>query len=116
MEIPQRNIAYGHNQNEAIVRGFDVPESPDSSYDNVYDYPVNDEKDTPPIVPQHLHNTLLSSPADGGLPESLPSPQTLNHLYRENRKTEGPVVAVGLTHRFRAKYVTVVLYKPAQAK
>lgn len=103
-------------QNEAIVAGFEVPESPDSSYDNVYDYPVNDQKDAPPIIPQHLHNTLLNSPADGDLSESLPSPQSgiLNHLYHENRETEGrgPVVAVGLTHRFRAKCVTVVLYKP----
>ena len=93
--------------------GFEVPRSPDSSYNNVY--PGNeDEARDPPVVPPHLHRTLLSCPtsmnASGGLP--LPENVILNHLYIENREAPRSVVALGFTHRFRSKYVTVVLYKP----
>ncbi|WOG95900.1 hypothetical protein DCAR_0415229 [Daucus carota subsp. sativus] len=102
---------------EPTVAGFEVPRSPDASYNNVY--PGNaDEGPEPPVVPPHLQHTLLNHPSGrgGDAPTSVPLPQNvvLNHLYLENREAPRSVVALGITHRFRAKYVTVVLYKPVQ--
>ncbi|KAL5994108.1 SNF1-related protein kinase regulatory subunit beta-3 [Asimina triloba] len=94
--------------------GFEVPRSPDSSYNNAF--PGNeDEGRDPPTVPPHLQHTLLNFPTSreaytGGLP--LPQDVVLNHLYIENREVPRSVVALGITHRFRSKFVTVVLYKP----
>ncbi|TKY67184.1 SNF1-related protein kinase regulatory subunit beta-3 [Spatholobus suberectus] len=102
---------------EATVVGFEVPKSPDSSYNNVY--PGNeDEARDPPMVPSHLQHTLLNYPANRDTAGTLPLPQNviLNHLYIENRESPRSVVALGFTHRFRSKYVTVVLYKPVQRR
>lgn len=108
---------YGEDQGEATVAGFEVPRSPDSSYNNVF--PGNgDETRDPPVVPPHLQHTLLSCPTSRDPSVSLPLPRnvTLNHLYIENREPSRPVVALGITHRFRSKFVTVVLYKPVQRR
>ncbi|KAF5744736.1 SNF1-related protein kinase regulatory subunit beta-3-like [Tripterygium wilfordii] len=104
---------FGKDHDEATVVGFEVPKSPDSSYNNVYPRDEDEARD-PPIVPPHLQRTLLSYPASRDTVGALPSPQNviLNHLYIENRETPRSVVALGFTHRFRSKYVTVVLYKP----
>lgn len=101
-------------QNEAIVVGFEAPGSPDASYNNVYPVDPQEEKNGPPVIPHYLHDTVLNFPAGRDHSEPLPVPHNgiLNHLYREKTEAEGPVMAVGLTHRFRGKYVTVVLYKP----
>ncbi|XP_042480054.1 SNF1-related protein kinase regulatory subunit beta-3 [Macadamia integrifolia] len=107
--------SYGEDQDEVSVVGFEVPRSPDSSYNNPY--PGNeDEARDPPLVPPHLQQTLLSFPAGRDTSASLPSPQNviLNHLYIENRESQQSVVALGVTHRFRSKFVTVVLFKPIQ--
>ncbi|XP_019052988.1 PREDICTED: SNF1-related protein kinase regulatory subunit beta-3 isoform X1 [Nelumbo nucifera] len=104
-------------QEEVSVVGFEVPNSPDSSYNNPY--PGNeDEARDPPIVPPHLQHTLLSFPASRDASATLPLPQNviLNHLYIENRESPRSVVALGITHRFRSKFVTVVLYKPIQRR
>lgn len=102
---------------DATVVGFEVPRSPDSSYNNVY--PGNeDEGREPPVVPPHLQQTMLNYPPTRDPSVSLPLPQnvTLNHLYLQNRETPRSVVALGVTHRFRSKFVTVVLYKPVQRR
>lgn len=104
-------------QEDTTVMGFEVPKSPDSSYNNPY--PGNeDEARDPPLVPSHLQHTLLSHPASADAPETIPAPQSviLNHLYIENREAPRSMVALGFTHRFRSKYVTVVLYKPVQRR
>jgi hypothetical protein len=104
-------------QDEATVVGFEVPKSPDSSYNNVY--PGNeDEAQDPPLVPPHLQNTLISYPASRDIAGTLPLPQNviLNHLYIENREPPRSVVALGFTHRFRQKYVTVVVYRPVHRR
>ncbi|CAK7332233.1 unnamed protein product [Dovyalis caffra] len=104
-------------QEEATVVGFEVPRSPDSSYNNAY--PGNeDEVRDPPSVPPHLQHSLLSYPASADTSETLPLPQNviLNHLYIENREAPRSVVALGFTHRFHSKFVTVVLYKPVQRR
>ncbi|CAI9105008.1 OLC1v1003833C1 [Oldenlandia corymbosa var. corymbosa] len=102
---------------EPTVVGFEVPRSPDSSYNSVY--PGNeDEGREPPMVPPHLQHTMLNCPPIRDPSVSLPLPQnvTLNHLYLENRETPRAVVGLGVTQRFRSKYVTVVLYKPVQRR
>lgn len=101
------------------VMGFEVPRSPESSYNNPI--PGNeDEARDPPLAPPHLQHTLLGYPASQESSGSLPPPQNaiLNHLYIENREGESPrsVVALGITHRIRSKFVTVVLYKPVQRR
>ncbi|XP_015077674.1 SNF1-related protein kinase regulatory subunit beta-3 isoform X2 [Solanum pennellii] len=108
---------YGEDHDEPTVMGFEVPRSPDASYNNVYPGHL-DEGREPPMVPPHLHHTLLNHPATGDESTSLPLPQNavLNHLYIENGEVPRSVVALGVTHRFRSKYVTVVLYKPVQRK
>ncbi|GFQ00247.1 snf1-related protein kinase regulatory subunit beta-3 [Phtheirospermum japonicum] len=107
------NQQYGDNQDQVSVVGFDVPNSPEASYNNAY--PGNeDEGRDPPMLPTHLQHSLLGHPTNGDPFGSLPSPQnvTINHLYIENREAPRSVVALGVTHRFRSKFVTVVLYKP----
>ncbi|KAF3973084.1 hypothetical protein ACB098_08G084700 [Castanea mollissima] len=111
------NNQYGEEHDEATVAGFEVPNSPDSSYNNAY--PGNeDEARDPPVVPPHLQNTLLSYPASRDTAGTIPLPQNviLNHLYIENREAPRSVVALGFTHRFRQKFVTVVLYKPVHRR
>lgn len=102
-------------QDDTTVVGFEVPKSPDSSYNNVYPGHEDEAKDPPP-VPPHLLHPLLSHPSSRDTSGTLPVPQNviLNHLYIENRETPRSVVALGITHRFRSKFVTVVLYKPVQ--
>lgn len=115
-----RDIMNGPNgdDHEAVtVVGFEVPRSPESSYNNPIPG-IEEEAQDPPLVPPHLHNSLLSVPASRDGFGSLPTPQNviLNHLYIENRESPRSVVALGITHRYRSKYVTVVLYKPVQRR
>eukprot|EP00271_Cylindrocystis_brebissonii_P010486 TRINITY_DN26680_c0_g1_i1.p1 TRINITY_DN26680_c0_g1~~TRINITY_DN26680_c0_g1_i1.p1 ORF type:complete len:290 (-),score=30.83 TRINITY_DN26680_c0_g1_i1:746-1615(-) len=95
------------------LAGFEPALSPPSSYNNPLPVPEDYAKE-PPAVPPHLHLTLLNVPPSIETPTSLPRPQhvILNHLYVEKGKAARSVLALGLTHRFRSKYVTVVLYKP----
>ncbi|GMH19443.1 hypothetical protein Nepgr_021284 [Nepenthes gracilis] len=97
------------------VSEFDPPRSPDSSYDNL-ELRSEDFAKQPPSVPPHLQTTLLNAPSS--CTEILPRPSrpqhvVLNHLYMQKGKN-GPSVALGSTHRFLSKYVTVVLYKSLQ--
>ena len=107
---------YTFLQDDATVVGFEVPKSPDSSYNNAYPGHEDETRGDPPTVPPHLQHTLLSHPSSRDPSGVLPVPQNviLNHLYIENRETPRSVVALGITHRFRSKFVTVVLYKPVQ--
>ncbi|CAL9091142.1 unnamed protein product [Musa textilis] len=107
----------GDDHEGVSVVGFEVPRSPDSSYNNPI--PGNeDEAQEPPLIPPHLHHTLLNYPHSQDDPSSLSLPQNviLNHLYIGNRDGPRSVVALGITHRVRSKYVTVVLYKPVQRR
>eukprot|EP00268_Persea_americana_P019690 TRINITY_DN20134_c0_g1_i1.p1 TRINITY_DN20134_c0_g1~~TRINITY_DN20134_c0_g1_i1.p1 ORF type:complete len:113 (+),score=14.49 TRINITY_DN20134_c0_g1_i1:394-732(+) len=108
---------YRDDQEEVNVVGFEVPRSPDSSYNNPYPQ-TEDEARDPPVVPSHLQHTPLSFLPSGEAPGSLPITQNviLNHLYIEKRDTQQSVVALGITHRFQSKFVTVVLYKPIRRR
>ncbi|GER28763.1 5'-AMP-activated protein kinase beta-2 subunit protein [Striga asiatica] len=108
------NHQYGEDQDRVSVAGFDVPDSPDSSYTSA-SYPGNeDEGRDPPALPPHLQHTLLNRQVDPDWGAAAPQNVTVNHLYIENREAPRSVVGLGVTHRFRSKYVTVVLYKPVR--
>ncbi|KAJ4827121.1 SNF1- protein kinase regulatory subunit beta-3 [Turnera subulata] len=111
------NNPHAEDHEDATVPGFDIPNSPDSSYNNVHPGNEDDARD-PPVVPPHLQHTLLSYPASADASDSIPLPQhvILNHLYIENREAPRSVVALGFSHRFRSKFVTVVLYKPVHRR
>uniref|UniRef100_A0A7N0TR59 Association with the SNF1 complex (ASC) domain-containing protein n=1 Tax=Kalanchoe fedtschenkoi TaxID=63787 RepID=A0A7N0TR59_KALFE len=95
------------------ISGFEPPESPDSTYDNLQ-LSAEDFSKEPPLVPPHLQMTVLNAPCQTEIPQppiSRPQHVVLNHLYMQKGKSSPSVVALGSTQRFRAKYVTVVLYK-----
>ncbi|CAA2987951.1 SNF1-related kinase regulatory subunit beta-2 [Olea europaea subsp. europaea] len=94
------------------ISGFEPPQSPDASYNNLQLGPEDYAKE-PPVVPPHLQLTLLNALAPQmEIPPPFLRPQhvVLNHLYMQKGRGS-PVVALGSTHRFHSKYVTVVLYK-----
>ncbi|KAJ9176774.1 hypothetical protein P3X46_012053 [Hevea brasiliensis] len=93
---------------------FETPSSPVTSYDNE-SLDDNDFSKQPPDMPPQLQLTLLnhrSSAVESHQSLPRPSPSVLNHLYIQNNR--GQPVALGSTHRFLQKYVTVVLYKPTR--
>ncbi|XP_039065722.1 SNF1-related protein kinase regulatory subunit beta-3-like [Hibiscus syriacus] len=100
------NNQYGDDQDEEKVFGFEVPRSPDSSYNNAYPGSEDDARD-PPVVPPHLHRSLLSYPLSLNASGSTPLPENviLNHIYIENREAPRSVVALGFTHRFRSNSI-----------
>ncbi|XP_060174125.1 SNF1-related protein kinase regulatory subunit beta-1 [Lycium barbarum] len=99
-------------ENLESVAEFEAPPSPDSSYAQAL---LGDEDfaKEPVADPPQLHLTVLGSENSEETPSS-PKPQhvVLNHLFIEKGWASQSVVALGLTHRFQSKYVTVVLYKP----
>ncbi|CAK9156807.1 unnamed protein product [Ilex paraguariensis] len=98
------------------ISGFEPPQSPDSSYTNLQ-FVAEDYAKEPPLVPPHLQMNLLDVPSSHmEIPPPFSRPQhvVLNHLYMQKGRSSPSVVALGSTHRFLAKYVTVVLYKSIQ--
>ena len=104
-------------ENLDTVAEFEAPSSPESSYGRPF--PVDEDfAKEPALVPPQLHLTVLgeatSPPVSPVAAIAMEKPQhvVLNHLYIEKGWTSQSLVALGLTHRFKSKYVTVVLYKP----
>ncbi|CAL0301086.1 unnamed protein product [Lupinus luteus] len=98
------------------ISSFEPPKSPESSYNNSQLSSEDYAKD-PPLVPPYSQMTLLNVPSTNmeiQPPISKPQHVMLNHLYMQKEKGSPSVVALGTTHRFLAKYVTVVLYKSLQ--
>ncbi|KAL6990621.1 SNF1-related protein kinase regulatory subunit beta-2 [Sarracenia purpurea var. burkii] len=97
------------------ISGFEPGQSPESSYNN-FQLGTEDYAKEPPLVPPHLQMTLLNVPSSyiDIPPPSRPQHVVLNHLYMQKGRSSPSVVALGSTHRFLAKYVTVVLYKSIQ--
>ncbi|KAK9285929.1 hypothetical protein L1049_025131 [Liquidambar formosana] len=92
---------------------FESPPSPESSYNNFLDTSFY-EKD-PPLLPPQLRMTPLNVPPSS-TDQSSPRPHhsILDHLYIQEDSHDHSVVALGSTHRFREKYVTVELYRSIQ--
>lgn len=98
-------------ENSESISGFEPPVSPESSYNNS-ELGVEDFVKDPPLLPSQLEITPLN------VPHSMLRPQhvVLNHLYMRKRVKNGPsAAALGSTHRFLDKYVTVLLFKPIKA-
>ncbi|XP_031501061.1 SNF1-related protein kinase regulatory subunit beta-1-like isoform X2 [Nymphaea colorata] len=94
------------------VKEFEAPPSPDSSYNRPFQV-VEDYTKEPPLEPPHIEVTVLGMQEAPGVP-LRPHHVILNHLFIEKDVDTQSLVAFGLTHRFREKYVNVVLYKPAR--
>ncbi|KAJ8500456.1 hypothetical protein OPV22_011008 [Ensete ventricosum] len=97
-------------ENVGSISEFNLPPSPNSSYS--WSFPTNEDfAKEPPAVPQQLHLTVLGMQ---NTDEASVKPQhvVLNHLFIEKGSSSQSMVALGLTHRFQSKYVTVVHYKP----
>ncbi|GFZ20592.1 5'-AMP-activated protein kinase beta-2 subunit protein [Actinidia rufa] len=99
-------------ENFESVEEFKAPPSPDSSYSHGF-LREEDFAKEPVEVPSQLHLTVVGM-QNTCVPPSSSRPQhvVLNHLFIEKGRASQSVVALGLTHRFHSKYVTVVLYKP----
>ncbi|KAG7026674.1 SNF1-related protein kinase regulatory subunit beta-2, partial [Cucurbita argyrosperma subsp. argyrosperma] len=98
------------------ISSFEPPQSPESSYSSLQ-LGSEDFSKEPPLAPPHLKSTLLDMPCPYNEilpPLSRPQHVMLNHLYMQKERGGPSVVALGMTHRFLAKYVTVVLYKSLQ--
>lgn len=67
-------------------------------------------------MPPQLALTLLNVPPAQEWPSCLPRPQhvVLNHLYAQ-RSANARAVVFGTTTRYKAKYITTVLYKPLKS-
>ncbi|WOK95553.1 SNF1-related protein kinase regulatory subunit beta-1-like [Canna indica] len=92
------------------VSEFESPPSPNSSYG--FSFPADEDfAKEPPALPSQLQLTVLG-PQDTKESSSKPQHVVLNHLFLEKGWASQSLVALGLTHRFQSKYVTVVLYKP----
>ncbi|POO01458.1 SNF1-related protein kinase regulatory subunit beta [Trema orientale] len=104
-------------ENLESVAEFEAPPSPDSSYGQAFPAEEDFAKE-PAVVPSQLHLTVLGmeNSNEASSSSSPPKPQhvVLNHVFIEKGWPSQSVVALGLTHRFQSKYVTVVLYKPLQ--
>ncbi|XP_065861496.1 SNF1-related protein kinase regulatory subunit beta-1 isoform X2 [Euphorbia lathyris] len=98
-------------ENLESVAGFEGPASPDSSYNR--SFPIEEDYAKEPLaVPQQLHLTVLGMENSSEASSSKPQHVVLNHVFIEKGWASQSLVALGLTHRFESKYVTVVLYKP----
>lgn len=78
---------------------------------DVYDYTKE-----PPPLPPHLRHIILNKPPQLQDTAALPVPQhvALNHLYctaiRDN------MMVLGITQRYKTKFVTTVYYSPCSSK
>jgi len=104
------------------LANFEPPPSPDTSYN----CPVPASEDfmkEPPAMPPQLQLSLLNVPSstphanDGyNYLQSLPRPQhvILNHMYCQRVQSNSAIV-IGSTHRYKSKYITVVLYRAKES-
>ncbi|XP_039004581.1 SNF1-related protein kinase regulatory subunit beta-1-like [Hibiscus syriacus] len=98
-------------ENLDSVTEFEAPASPNSSYGQAFPTEEDFAKE-PAVVPSQLHLTVLDTDDQDGASSSKPQHVVLNHLFIQKGWASQSVVALGLTHRLKSKYVTVVLYKP----
>ena len=98
-------------ENPEGMSEFVAPPSPESSYGQAFPAEEDYAKE-PMAVPLQLHLTVLGMENSDVDSSSKPQHVVLNHVVIEKNLASKSVVALGLTHRFESKYVTIVLYKP----
>lgn len=90
------------------------PQSPPSSYDNIF---LNEDEfnKPPPELPPQIPVTITQEEASTSNIDQVPSSThvDLNHLYI-NKSDGDQFVTLRSTHRFQHKFVTTVLYKSLQ--
>eukprot|EP00249_Psilotum_nudum_P008618 c21407_g1_i1 orf=204-536(-) len=93
------DVIDSNEESPCVAMGFDIPRSPEISYDNPFPG-AEDESKEPPAVPPHLQRSLLNPLHNVELNDSLPNPPhvVLNHLHIENGGLGRPVLVLGLTH------------------
>eukprot|EP01083_Nonionella_stella_P083840 231879_1 len=70
----------------------------------------------PPVLPPQLNFILLNCPQQHGVdPLILPVPQhvTVNHFYIAEKKNDD-ILVLGITQRYKTKFVTTVYYRPVE--
>jgi len=76
---------------------------------------VKTQSDSPPGLPPHLLRALLNTEPHSIDPTVLPLPHhvMLNHLYSFPRQEEKMMI-MGVTQRYKEKFLTTVYYKPLE--
>lgn len=99
------------------LASFEPPPSPPSSYSCPAPTPDDTAKE-PPGMPPQLQLSLLNVPPSLDPVAALPRPQhvILNHLYLQRAASGTNALVLGITRRFRSKYITVVVYKPRRRR
>jgi len=89
--------------------------SPPGAYSTIIPSP-DFQKVPPPSLPPHLQRALLNISPSSIDPTILPLPHhvMLNHFYSLDKGDN--VTILGVTHRYKNKFVTTVLYKPLQVE
>eukprot|EP01117_Protostelium_nocturnum_P019180 TRINITY_DN8246_c0_g1_i1.p1 TRINITY_DN8246_c0_g1~~TRINITY_DN8246_c0_g1_i1.p1 ORF type:complete len:308 (+),score=127.81 TRINITY_DN8246_c0_g1_i1:374-1297(+) len=125
------NIIEIKNQKQdssSLLHGGNVNNTPPGSYGQEEKLPLPPPKPTskggsnsqtpsnnsPPSLPPHLLRALLNTSPPSKLdPSLLPLPHhvMLNHFYSLPRP-EDDIVILGVTQRYKTKFVTTVFYKP----
>jgi 5'-AMP-activated protein kinase regulatory beta subunit len=101
-------------ENLDSISSFEPPPSPPSSYVNTPAVSEDFLKE-PPAMPPQLQLSLLNVPPVMDAIAALPRPQhvVLNHIYLQRLPgSTTDATVLGITHRYRSKYVTTVLYRP----
>jgi 5'-AMP-activated protein kinase regulatory beta subunit len=77
---------------------------------------LDDYTKEPPPLPPHLRHIILNKPPQLQDTAALPVPQhvALNHLYCTAIKDA--TMVLGITQRFKTKFVTTVYYSPCSSK
>lgn len=77
---------------------------------------LDDYTKEPPPLPPHLRHIILNKPPQKQDTAALPVPQhvALNHLYCTAIKDN--MMVLGITQRYRTKFVTTVYYSPCSSK
>ncbi|KAI4304556.1 hypothetical protein MLD38_040050 [Melastoma candidum] len=91
------------------------PNSPEDSYGRNSIHDIDFSKPPPDLPPQMYKPVLNDKPSSWPDVNQLlarPPHVVLNHLYMKGYERQ--VVALGSTHRFLKKFVTVILYKPSK--
>jgi len=103
-------------EKEELLNQISVGISPPGTYGQLL-YNNSTFSDSPPSLPPHLLRALLNTTLPQSDPQILPLPHhvMLNHIYRIPR-IEDKMLIVGVTTRYKLKYITTVFYQPLYPK
>lgn len=109
---------YGAVEPKEGEEGVEVDPSTDKDGE-VFSHNMPDMDDytkEPPPLPPHLRHIILNKPPQLQDTAALPVPQhvALNHLYCTAIKDN--MMVLGITQRFKTKFVTTVYYSPCTSK